>query len=55
MVNFVIEKGRIARREYVEINNISERTAARDLKDLLELLKKGILSAKGGGKYLYYE
>lgn len=35
-VNFVIEKGRIGRREYVEINNISERTAARDLKDLLE-------------------
>lgn len=39
-VNFVIEKGRIGRREYVEINNISERTAARDLKDLLE---KGVL------------
>jgi len=27
-VNFVIEKGRIGRREYVKINNISERTAA---------------------------
>ncbi|GAI22105.1 unnamed protein product [marine sediment metagenome] len=41
MVNFVIEKGRIGRRECVEINKISERTAATDLKDLLE---KGIFT-----------
>ena len=40
-VNFVIEKGRIGRKEYVEINNISERTVARDLKDLLE---KGVFA-----------
>ena len=34
--DFVINRKQISRKEYVEINNISERTAVRDLRDLLE-------------------
>lgn len=41
----MIQKGRIGRRERVEINEISERTAATDLKDSFE---KDIFTANNG-------
>jgi ATP-dependent DNA helicase RecG len=51
-IAYIREKGKITNRDYQKLNGVSNKTAYRDL---LELLNKGILSAKGGGKYLYYE
>lgn len=39
------EHGTIARREYVEVTSVSERTAANDLADLV---RKDLLEATGG-------
>ena len=35
-VEFVVKNGQISRKEYVKINNVSERTAARDLADMIK-------------------
>ena len=51
-IAYIKEKGKITNREYQKLSGVSNKTAYRDL---LELLNKGVLSAKGGGKYLYYE
>jgi ATP-dependent DNA helicase RecG len=51
-VLYVKEKGRITNAEYQEINEISERTASRDLE---ELYKQGILERIGESKSTFYE
>jgi ATP-dependent DNA helicase RecG len=51
-VLYVKEKGRITNSEYQEINNISERTASRDLE---ELFQKGIFERIGESKSTYYK
>ena len=43
-VEFVAENGQISRKEYVRINNVSERTAARDLADMV---KRGVFMTNG--------
>lgn len=52
-VIFVKEKGKITNQEYRKINNISDRTALRDLNDLCN---KNIFVGKGktGRKTLYF-
>ncbi|GHT01108.1 ATP-dependent DNA helicase [Bacteroidia bacterium] len=50
-VLYVKEKGKITNGEYQEINEISERTASRDLEDLMN---KEIFSREGEGKNTYY-
>lgn len=52
-VEYVKEKGRITNREYQTINSISERTASRELSDLVdkEVLKSS--ETKGAGSYFY--
>ena len=50
-VLYVKEKGKITNREYQEINNVISRTALRDLDDLL---LKGVVKRNGGGKSVFY-
>ncbi|GHV65278.1 ATP-dependent DNA helicase [Bacteroidia bacterium] len=50
-VLYVKEKGKITNSDYQEINNISERTASRDLE---ELFQKGIFERIGESKSTYY-
>jgi ATP-dependent DNA helicase RecG len=50
-VLYVKENGKITNGEYQEINEISERTASRDLE---ELMNKEIFTREGGGKNTYY-
>ncbi|WP_341831324.1 ATP-binding protein [Sphingobacterium thalpophilum] len=52
-VDYVKEKGKITNREYQTINSISERTASRELSDLVdkEVLKSS--ETKGAGSYFY--
>ncbi|MDR0692475.1 MAG: putative DNA binding domain-containing protein [Prevotellaceae bacterium] len=49
---YVKEKERITNKEYQEINNISERTASRDLE---ELFQNGIFERIGESKSTYYK
>lgn len=51
-VLYVKEKGRITNAEYQGINEISERTASRDLEDLMN---KEIFTREGDGKNTYYK
>ncbi|GHV71118.1 ATP-dependent DNA helicase [Bacteroidia bacterium] len=51
-VLYVKEKGKITNSDYQEINNISERTASRDLE---ELFQKGIFERIGESKSTYYK
>ncbi|GHS84682.1 ATP-dependent DNA helicase [Bacteroidia bacterium] len=51
-VLYVKEKGKITNGEYQEINEISERTASRDLEDLMN---KEIFTREGDGKNTYYK
>ncbi|MDR0606159.1 MAG: putative DNA binding domain-containing protein [Bacteroidales bacterium] len=51
-VLYVKEKGKITNKEYQEINNISERTASRDLE---ELFQNNIFERIGEGKSTYYK
>lgn len=51
-VEYVRAKGRITNREYVELTGVSSRTATRDL---IDLVKKGILRQHGRGKGSYFE
>src|SRR5690606_25631240 len=52
-VDYVKEKGKITNREYQTINSISERTASRELSDLVD--KEVLISSetKGAGSYFY--
>ena len=56
-ISFIEEKGAITNKEYQEINNISERTASRELADLVEKRKLKSSGVKGAGAYyiLYSE
>ncbi|MCK4394673.1 DeoR family transcriptional regulator [Candidatus Bipolaricaulota bacterium] len=51
-VEYVRTKGRITNREYVELTEVSSRTATRDLVDLV---RNGILRQHGKGKGSYFE
>ena len=46
-IAYIREKGKTTNREYQKLNEVSNKTA---YKDLLELLNKGILLAKGGNR-----
>lgn len=52
-VEYVKEKGKITNKEYQNINSISERTASRELSELVdkEVLKSS--ETKGAGSYFY--
>ncbi|MBU2561040.1 MAG: putative DNA binding domain-containing protein [Nanoarchaeota archaeon] len=50
-IEYVKEKGRITRREYVDISNVSAKTANIDIDDLE---KKGIIQKKGKGRSVHY-
>lgn len=50
-MEYLKEKERIDRREYEKINIVSKRTAIRDLNDLVA---KGLIEEKGRGRALYY-
>ena len=50
-INFIKQKGRIGRSEYVELCDCSPKTAYNDIQDLI---KKNILIASGKGKRTYY-
>ena len=45
------DKGRITRREYVKMSNVSDRMANIDLKDLEE---KNLIDKMGSGRSVYY-
>jgi len=51
-LEYIKEKGRITNKEYQKLNSVSNKTA---YKDLSELVAKNILITRGRGKYLYYE
>ena len=51
-ISTVQAKGRITNRKYVELTELSSRTASRDLADLV---RKGILRQHGKGKGSYFE
>lgn len=51
-VLYVKEKGRITNKEYQEINNTSDRSASRDLENLISI---GLLKRIGDKKGAYYE
>jgi len=52
-IRYVEEKGSVRNKEYRKINpDISDRTALNDLK---ELVKKGLLEARGEKKSRYYQ
>jgi ATP-dependent DNA helicase RecG len=50
-INFIKQKGRIGRSEYVELCDCSPKTAYNDIQDLV---KRDILIASGKGKRTYY-
>jgi ATP-dependent DNA helicase RecG len=50
-VLYVGEHGRISRGELAELGGVSPRTAARDLKDLVD---QGILTLRGAGRGAHY-
>lgn len=50
-IAFIKENGKIINSDYQNINDVSERTALRDLEDLF---KKEVLSKKGEKKGTYY-
>ena len=50
---YVKEKGRITNKEYIEINQISNRTATSDLKELVEDFN--VLKMSGAGANTFYE
>ena len=50
-VEYLKEKGRITRREYVKMSNVSDRMANIDLKDLEE---KNLIDKMGLGRSVYY-
>lgn len=52
-VEYVKEKGRITNREYQNINAISQRTASRELSDLVEKEVLKSSETKGAGSYFY--
>ncbi len=52
-VLYVKERGRITNKEYQEINNVSDRTATNDLKELVEVFS--LLKMSGAGAGTYYE
>lgn len=52
-VQYVKERGKITNKEYQEINDISNRTAANELKELVE--KFGIMGMSGAGAGTFYE
>lgn len=52
-VQYVKERGRITNKEYQEINEISNRTATNELKELVE--KFGIMGMSGAGAGTFYE
>jgi len=51
-IEYVRKNGKIARKEYEELCKTSERTANREL---TELIKKGIIKKTGSGVKFYYE
>ena len=50
-VEYLKEKGRITRREYVKMSNVSDRMANINLKDLEE---KNLIDKMGLGRSVYY-
>ncbi len=52
-VEYVKEKGKITNKEYQTINSISERTASRELSDLVEKEVLKSSETKGAGSYFY--
>jgi len=52
-VQYVKERGKITNKEYQEINDISNRTATNELKELVE--KFGIMGMSGAGAGTFYE
>lgn len=50
-IEYIKEKGRITRSEYVRITNISTRMANIDLKDLV---RRGLLKRQGKGRSIHY-
>ncbi|SEA19594.1 ATP-dependent DNA helicase RecG [Porphyromonadaceae bacterium KH3R12] len=52
-VQYVKEKGKITNKEYQEINDISNRTATNELKELVE--KFGLMRMSGAGAGTFYE
>lgn len=52
-VQYVKEKGKITNKEYQEINDISNRTATNELKELVE--KFGLMGMSGAGAGTFYE
>lgn len=52
-VQYVKEKGKITNKEYQEINDISNRTATNELKELVE--KFGLMKMSGAGAGTFYE
>ncbi|MFA7135421.1 MAG: ATP-binding protein [Bacteroidales bacterium] len=52
-VQYVKEKGKITNKEYQEINNISNRTATNELKELAE--EFGLMKMSGAGAGTFYE
>lgn len=52
-VEYVKEKGKVTNKEYQTINSISERTASRELSDLVEKEVLKSSETKGAGSYFY--
>ncbi len=52
-VLYVKDRGRITNKEYQEVNNVSDRTAANDLKEVVE--KFNLLKMSGAGAGTFYE
>ncbi|MFD1771174.1 hypothetical protein [Sphingobacterium suaedae] len=52
-VEYVKERGKITNKEYQTINSISERTASRELSDLVEKEVLKSSETKGAGSYFY--
>jgi ATP-dependent DNA helicase RecG len=52
-VLYVKERGKITNKEYQAINNVSDRTATNDLKELVEVFN--LLRMSGAGAGTYYE
>ena len=50
-VSYVRENGKITNKEYQELNNTIDRTALRDIE---ELMNKDIFKREGNGKNTYY-
>ncbi|TVQ17601.1 MAG: hypothetical protein EA361_02270 [Bacteroidetes bacterium] len=52
-VEFVKKKGKISNKEYQEVNSISERTASRELSNLVSKHILRSSETKGAGSYFY--